>query len=334
MLFVVYDILQIISYLVFRFRRYFEEAWNYLDWLCYGLLASYFLLQENQEYSTKVTRVLGSSTLIVLYYRSFSYLRVFESFTTLVGMINTIIQKLAVFFVILVYFCVSCSFLVLKLSLNRDPLKSLSEAYVWTFFGGIGASDFESFDLAAIPIVFGTIMVTVVLLNVLIAYLSNLFSRLEDQQKSDNYREKASMVLDLEVVLHFFGYWLTGKTRCLETHDRKDRDFYPQAEIYTPQKTKDLLKDRKTLYILKTVNFEASSKEASLDDNIYKKVKGITRRLDAFESKVDRHFASQSQFRRLVEQELKSCLETQRVRQKEFMDYVKGEFEKIRKSNR
>ena len=144
------------------------------------MLLFYFLLFHDEAFLPNANRILGSSGLLVTLYRSFSHLRVLDPFTFLVGMINTIVLKLLTFFFILAYFCVATGLLVMKLRPQEHLISSLSNAYVWTLFGGIEGDDFHAFDFAGIPIFFGTIMVTVVLLNLLIAYLSNLFSRLED----------------------------------------------------------------------------------------------------------------------------------------------------------
>ena len=170
----------------------------------------------------------------MMYYRSFSYLRIINSFTTLIGMINTIIQKLIIFFIILLYFFATSGLLMMKLNPNQNAIISLGHAYVWTFFGGIEGSDFQSYDYAGIAIIFGTVMVTVVLLNILIAFLSNLFSRLEDQQKSSDLKEKASMILDLEVIIHFFKYILTGKEIKFRKFEKIQEDFY--IELLDPTK--------------------------------------------------------------------------------------------------
>jgi hypothetical protein len=141
-------------------------------------------------------------------------------------MINTIIQKLFIFFLILIYFFVSSGLLMMKLHPGDSPIISLGNAYVWTFFGGIEGSDFKSFDYAGIAIIFGTVMVTIILLNILIAFLSNLFSRLEDQQKSNDLKEKASMILDLEVIIHFFRYAITGKASKYRRFEKVRENFF------------------------------------------------------------------------------------------------------------
>ena len=163
--------------------------------------------------NSNANKIISSVSLLFIYYRSFSYFRIINAFTTLIGIINTIILKLLIFFFILFYLFFATGLVMIKLNENETKLGNLQIAYIWTFFGGVEGSDFKEFDYSAITIFFGTILVTIVLLNVLIAYLSNLFSRLEDQQQANDFREKASMILDVEVVAYFFKYKITSKAR-------------------------------------------------------------------------------------------------------------------------
>ena len=146
-------------------------------------------------------------------------------------MINVIIQKLLIFFAILIYFYATTTLLLIKLDPSKSKIKSIESAYVWTLFGGVETGDFETFNYGSIAIVFGTIVVTVILLNVLIAFLSNLFSRLEDQQRSNDLREKADMMLDLEVMMLFFRFKLTGKDHMLR-HLEIEEDLKPAKTLF------------------------------------------------------------------------------------------------------
>lgn len=65
-------------------------------------------------------------------------------------------------------------------------------------------------------------------------------------------------------------------------------------------KIKGLLSARKILYIFKTVNYEDSSKEITIDDNIYKKVKMLTHSFDKFKSDMDKHVVEQREFMRYM----------------------------------
>jgi hypothetical protein len=192
--------------------RYFSDFWNYVDYLSFILLAVYLMAIHGSSY-TETDQIMGSLILILVLYRSFSFLRVFDSFTTLIGMINTILQKLVAFVIILVYFFLATGALLIFLNPEGSYKENMANAYVFSLFGGIEGSDFDSFSYAGIAIVFGTAMVTIVLLNILIAFLSNVFSRLEDQQKSNDIKEKAQMILDFEIVPYFFREFFRRKTK-------------------------------------------------------------------------------------------------------------------------
>lgn len=207
-----FEIIEMISYSSFGAFRYFKDFWNYIDILCYIMLIVYHfvLYSKNSDFS----QIWVSISLLLLYYRSFLYLRVIDAFTTLIGMVNTIVVKLIVFFVIIFYLYFGIVLVMIKLSDRKSISESFESAYFWLLFGGVGGEDFTEdspIKFPAIPIIFGTLMITIVLLNILIAYLSNLFSKLEEQQHVDDLREKASMILDLEIIVYFFKYRLTGK---------------------------------------------------------------------------------------------------------------------------
>ena len=86
-----------------------------------------------------------------------------------------------------------------------------------------------------------------------------------------------------------------------------------------PETLSSMLEDRKILYIFKTVDSEDSSKEISVDDNIYKKVKSLTKSvedlrsqiddnkktLEAFQSKSKNHFEDQKKFMDFLMQRLR-----------------------------
>lgn len=71
-------------------------------------------------------------------------------------------------------------------------------------------------------------------------------------------------------------------------------------EKVSPQ-IKSLLLSKRILYVFKTVNYDDSSQDLTVDDNIYKKVKDLTRVVEKFQNQ------SNSRFHQL----------------QEFMDFVK-----------
>ena len=185
--------------------------WNVIDWLGYlGLLVYFGFFHGAGDpfgipHREDVDHLLGMFILITMYYRSFSQLRIFDSFTMIVGMINTILLETRNFFFILFFFFVASSFLLLKLKTEKKIDVELTEMYIWGVFGGIDLDAFnESPKYAYIPIVFGTILITIVLLNILIAYLSEIFATLESKQQVLEMKEKAGLALDSEVIKYLF----------------------------------------------------------------------------------------------------------------------------------
>ena len=114
--------------------------------------------------------------------------------------------------------------------INLDPdhniISNLRDGYAWTIFGGIGGDDLDKYTMASIPIIFGTLIITVILLNILIAFLSNVFSRLEEQQSINNLKEKASMIIDMEIIIHFYKYKLSGLARKFKRYDRSQESLF------------------------------------------------------------------------------------------------------------
>ena len=266
--------------------RYLKDLWNYIDWAVFILLLVYFFVYHDQP-DSNANKVIAPMSLVFVYYRNFSHLRVIDQFTTLVGMINIIIQKLVFFFIIMIYFYIASAFLMIRLLPEQSKLTSFRTAYLWTLFGAIEEEDFASGCFVTIAILFGTIIVTIILLNILIAYLSNVFSRLEDQQKVNDLKEKASMIQDMEIILWFFKFRITGKVAKLRKL-QIDLDKHPinllardklSERILTPEE-RSLLSNRRKLYIFKTVDFDEDSEEVTIDDNIYKKVEYLSKNFE------------------------------------------------------
>jgi hypothetical protein len=223
---------------------------------------------------------------------------VIEAFTSIVGVVNTILYKLIAFLIILTYFFLSTAVLMMFLNPD-DPLKiSLANAYVFSLFGGIGGDDFESYSYAGIAIVFGTLIVTVFLLNILIAYLSNVFSRLEDKQRSDDLKEKAQMVMDLEIIKYFFRN-CCSKREVKENsdepllkdgnHEANKLNRFERKNTINSEENLDDLSSSKYLFIVEQLESDDTT-EQTLDDNIYKKVKDLSVYLEKREMKINKNF--------------------------------------------
>lgn len=257
---------------------------NYFDWInLIGTLAySTGLFSQSADVAVKVYNVI---ILILVFYRGFSFLRIFEIFTTLIGMVKIIIRRLTVFFLLLGYVYLCSSILVIKLTGTGNLVKTFGDVYYWIVLASIEDNAFDR-PYSAIPIVLGSMFVTIVLLNILIAYLSNLFSRLEEQQKVQELKERAALILDLEVLIMFFKYGITGKNRLrrefeIETYKMmlKGSNYIKDIDIESRQKSKTLeqyLRAEQYLYIFKQVDLEKDLTE----ENIYQKINSIDKSIE------------------------------------------------------
>lgn len=258
----------------------------------------YFFALHDGDALSDAGKVLGCVGLMMVYYRSFSHFRMIDAFTSLVGMVNIIVFRLFVFFFILGYFFVVSALLIIFLNPDGGFKESFDSSYVWAIFGGIGGEDFSGFDFAAIPIAFGTIIVMVVLLNILIALLSNVYCILEEQQISNDIREKAAMILDLELIVYFFRYVLTGKRKTIDDLDQfQDRQHArisggDQPTGVARDESHPLQKSRRFFLVVKRDESSQISEEKKMEENIYKKVKNLSQNFENYAqvstSKLDR----------------------------------------------
>lgn len=232
-----FEILEIISFSAFRPSRYFLDLLNYVD-LFILLNSSVFLVLFTSSNKEKDWHKIWQMIVqFAIYYRGFSYMRIFDSFTTIVSMINTIIIKIYAFLFVVFYFYFAIVFLMIGITSISDAVNHLRDVYYWVLFGGIDDDSFEV-NLSFVAILFGTILISIILMNILIAYLSNLFSSLEETQVLDDLREKASFVLGIEVIIRFFRYFLSRKIKLIEAVEKHNYESLLSFESNDENKLK------------------------------------------------------------------------------------------------
>lgn len=204
--FLILEFFQCLTYMVYKPKLYFLSVLNWIDLFLFTFLVYYLYGKQPNE---TVHRFNGTLVLMGLYYRGFMYLTIIRSFTSLVGIINTIISKILIFLFILVYFFLASSMIFRQLDSSFESYQYFFISYIWVLFGGVEKSDLDTNFYIIIPIFFGTIFINIILLNVLIAYLSNLFSRLEEEQEVKRLQRQASIIMDTEV-MHYFTRKVSG----------------------------------------------------------------------------------------------------------------------------
>ena len=275
---IIYELIQIIVYSSFKPRIYFTDIYNAFDWIIYINTLIYQLhvfKMANEDF----VKIFNLVLLILVYYRGLSYMRIFDKLTTLIGILNIIFVRLLIFFFILLYLYLCCTFLMFRI-ITEDHLLAMGGVYFRIILGSIEGDAFDD-RFGVIPMVIGSMIVTIFLINVLIAYLSNLFSRLEEQQKFQDMQERADLILEVEIVIRFFRYFLTGHVSVRKEYQyafykRMLCDAGTRRKIEFSDKKKnrilrDILSSEKYLYIIKRVEHTDSSNF----ENVYQRVKAL-----------------------------------------------------------
>lgn len=93
-LFMVLEVLQIVSYTGFDLKSYILDIWNIIDWTLFITTILYpSTLQKDSNKEGSLNKVGGVVILVLTYYRGFSYLRTLNYFTWLVEIINSVISR-------------------------------------------------------------------------------------------------------------------------------------------------------------------------------------------------------------------------------------------------
>jgi hypothetical protein len=300
------EILQMISYCFYKPSLYFGDFWNYIDFiaLIFGFL---FFLSLHKQATEGGSVFIALILMLLIYYRGFSYFRYFDSFTSMIGIINTIVAESLSFFGVMFYTYIVILFLLYRVEPSDTFINKMRDAYIFTFFGGVEQDHFEA-KYIFFPMFVGTMVVTIILLNVLIAFMSNVYNKMELQQSVISLKEKASMLLDLEVYISLFVKIKDKiKTSRLD-EEEKEEFYYNQSKVtFFMSKIEGLVKkDGPNNTYYKIIQIEKGMKqlEKSLQEtgnkndkqftSLKKKIKSISQFI-GFEQNATSHFDAKMQ---------------------------------------
>ena len=196
------ELIQIISYCLFDWTLYFSSLGNIFDWIVISAtIVNLYVsdLYHTEDWFKNFTIVM----MMFIFYRCFMYFTVFDTFRALIGMINIIFIKLIPFSFVLFFFYAVTALMMMFIDKDTSAKLHFTNVYYWVLFGGIDNDSFEA-SYSVFAVVFGTMLIGIILLNLLIAYLSNVFSALEEQQSVDSLKGMAALSLDIELTISLF----------------------------------------------------------------------------------------------------------------------------------
>jgi hypothetical protein len=300
------EVLQMISYCLYKPSLYFGDFWNYIDF--FALIFAFLFFISLHEQATEGGSVFIALILMILiYYRGFSYFRYFDTFTSMIGIINTIVGESLSFFGVMFYTYFVILLLMYRVEPTDDFVNKMRDAYIFTFFGGVEQDHFDA-RYIFFPMVIGTMIVTIILLNVLIAFMSNVYNKMEQIQSFLSLKEKGSMLLDLEVYISL-AYKLKNRSKTSKMdEEEKALAAYEEAKITffmnkiegltnsggpNNQYTKMLRLEKEIKELENSLN-EIGTKNEKQFTSLKKKIKGISKFI-GFEQNETSHFDAKMQ---------------------------------------
>ena len=127
---------------------------------------------------------------------------------------------MVVFYLIIFYIYAALVLLYLRIMPTNDFKVALINVYTHVIFGALAIGDSYNIQYATIIVVVGTMVVTVMILNMIVAFLSNLYSKLEELQVIIEMKERSKSIVDTEISLR-----MLKKMFCQKVDDFESQKF-------------------------------------------------------------------------------------------------------------
>ena len=203
------ELVQLASMCSFGVSKYFELGRNLVDTCIVVCVLVYINIESSV--SPTASELLGTYVLMLVYYRGFVYLEVIPPLTSLVTIIHTIIKRMVSYVLILFYFYACFVLIFARLGVQDGPEQPpqsarnyLMMSYIWLVYGGMDTTGIAQNSPVALVLIYGNFLITIILMNILIAYLANLYSELEQEIATKRVQEMATVVLDFEVIVYAY----------------------------------------------------------------------------------------------------------------------------------
>lgn len=205
-----------------KFISFFLDLQNFIDWTTYATLYAGLILRFAEQEETAQTAAIIATNTILLWLKMLYFLRPFKSTGPLVRMVffifNEILPLLSI--LIAVIFGFSQSFYLLSYSNEEmdfaDPMLAIFNAFLYM----LGSIDNKMMtqspnnpELAQLLLCVFIFISSILLLNLLIAVMSNAYAKIESKQNAEWERERALIMTEQ---IHLFPPSNTKYLYCLQ----------------------------------------------------------------------------------------------------------------------
>lgn len=186
---------------------YLASVWNYLDLITPITILSLMVIKTFfVGIDLDVERSLQAVGVFFMWLKFLYFFRIFESFGYLIRIIIVVIFDMRHFLVVLLITIIAFgdSFLTLSLGNQAEDdrfVKSFSDAVIYTYrivLGDFNVDEFGNVGTSLVYILFilCTVFNSVVMLNLLVAIISETFSAVKANAYSASYQERAAMIAE------------------------------------------------------------------------------------------------------------------------------------------
>ena len=234
------------------FGKYLGSAWNYLD-IIPLVLITFSISFENLGLSANLERPLNAVACFFMWIKFLYFWRIFRQTSKFISMIIAIISDLKVFLMVFLVTLTAFGNAMYVMS-NNNPecdaecealpeedrpkgrfIGSLIDSVFFSYRMSLG--DFDTEDLGSVQVllavltfVVATLFLTIMMLNILIAVISDSYARVESTSIEEMYKNFADLIAENEYLVY---------KKKLEEHDQMGDYLY----IAKVDKNDDVLGD-------------------------------------------------------------------------------------------
>lgn len=180
---------------------YFKDFWNYIDFLRSISVISMFcldILLQSHSWSSNLYAIV----LFFSLFRGYAYFRLIKQTRYYINLIGAVFIDIIPFITILLYSTVGFGLIFFAIN-QSDPSNNAADLYIrgsWEM--NLGSFSTEGYsNLLYIFFIMQTLMNPIIMFNLLVAIMSDTFSRVSSGSKIAENKELASMVLEAELIL-------------------------------------------------------------------------------------------------------------------------------------
>ena len=179
---------------------YPKDPWNLVD-ICANSLTAMYLALYRTDSESEDRKVILAFANFACWLRVVGYFRIFEPTRYLIRMILEILKDMTAFVIILTTFIIQSALCLMALQPGESYYIYWQIAYRLAYGDFIDAEENDTHGQRIFFIVASVIM-TLVLLNLLIAIMGDTFDNVQSSQKKENVRERLSLILEVSKFLN------------------------------------------------------------------------------------------------------------------------------------